>query len=196
VRGVVVRLIHLGALYVVVGALVVLAARRFASRGATSPVDLALGFIAWPLYAPILFAARPPPTDEAGRLLAVLAEVGPDLSSDVARWLPTPEQLAPLFDRLGLLDVRARRLAEVIARDPVAAPRLATMLEATRRERDELHAACARLRAELLVLRFADDAAPGEAVSELVADLLERVSAANVALRDPEVPDPAVSSCR
>lgn len=172
------KLEHWGALYALVGVVLALGLAR---RGVvSSPLDVALVGVAWPLYAPALLAARGRPARDAELqgLAAAIAAVQDPLWKPL---LPSPSELDALDGVLRGLELRAGELAAVAARDPGSAPRLAALLRRTERERADLVDALRALRVELVALRFGDGVGEGARA---------RVEALLATLRD--APEPEV----
>ncbi len=173
------KLEHWGALYALAGlALAVALARRGI---VSSPIDLALLTVAWPLYAPAVLSPRralglSPAVRELGRAI--------DAVHDPA-WrplLPTTEELSLLDRAVARRAARKRELDAVSTRDHAAGARLTELRARNERELVELADALDALRVELVALRFSDDA--GDDARLRVQALLTALRDAHEGLRD------------
>lgn len=120
------RLIDLGGVYLLAGAIVTWALRaRRPQAGAVRWPDAVLAFVLWPLYAPTLAGSSPrapsaSPRTERERMLleqAIAAARTRLGHGTLTALLPTAEQLATLAERLARLDARVDELDQVLAHD-------------------------------------------------------------------------------
>lgn len=117
------RILDLGAVYVALGLLFLVAMVRRARR---SPVDAVLLVVLWPLYLPVLLsegAAFPTAKRSSSSSLLVTEHeemrraLGSVNDPTVARLLPSPQHIEKLFDHVRSLDEKVKELDEVLSRD-------------------------------------------------------------------------------
>lgn len=206
------RLIDLAAVYLLVGLGCAIALR---ARRALSLTDAALTFALWPLVLPTrLGATRAQASPNASRIQHERALLVSALELAQSRMqpgalttlLPSVAQIDRLVRHLEGLDAKVHELDEVLSGDEFAPShterrlrdgdragaesaadalrRLTALRARAAQERDDLLALCGRLRMQVTVLRFAEGA-PGDDLTELVHEVLDRIEGAGAAMEPP-----------